>query len=112
MLTNPPGRDRPREDCTEPFQTWFLQGCDRVLRVLKQIPWLFVRLLACLGSSILSSSSPEPAGPPALEKRAQRGASAVMTRMLVFKVCKALGLQPVASVALLSFGMQEKLLSG
>ena len=94
------------------FKPAFLQGCDGALHVLKQISWLFVRLLACLCGSILSSSSPEPVGPPVLERRAQRGASALMTRMLVFKVCQALGLQPVASVALLSFGMQEKLLSG
>lgn len=98
--------------CTEPFQACFSARVRRVLCVLKWIPWLFVRLLACLGHSILSSSSPEPADPPAPERRAQQGATALMTGMLVFRVCKAFSLQPVASVALLSFGMQEKLLSG
>ena len=55
------------------FKPAFLQGRDGALHVLKQIPWLFVRLLACLSGSILSSSSPEPAGPPCPGEKSSAG---------------------------------------
>lgn len=70
---NPSGRDEPGEKHAKLFQACLSEGCDGALHVLKQIPWLFVRLLACLSGSILSSSSPEPAGAPCPGEKSSAG---------------------------------------